>query len=64
MKTTAEVAALYNVIPRRIRAIASDRGIRPKYEVGGSYLWSEDQVKRLEPKASGRPKRPPGRAQS
>ena len=54
-RTTAEVARLYGISPRRILAIAKARAI-PGGTVGPLRVWSENDVAALKPGATGRPK--------
>lgn len=51
--TTQEVAQKYGVTPRRIRAIAQTRGIKPAATIHGGHMWSKAQVLRLKPRKRG-----------
>jgi len=51
--TTTEVAMEFAVTPRRILALARDRGLGRRY--GRSVMFTRDDVDRLRPGKSGRP---------
>ena len=53
--TTQDVADKLKVTPRRVLAIAKNRGIEPIETVGCSKLWSDGQVKRMRPGPTGNP---------
>lgn len=51
--TTKEVAARLHVTPRRVLALAADRGIGERF--GRSVMFREEDVSRLQPGPVGRP---------
>ena len=53
MFTTAHIARIYGVTPRRILAIAKARGIQPLYVVGRGKLWASAEP--FKPGQRGRP---------
>jgi excisionase family DNA binding protein len=55
MLTTEEVAAALRVSPRRVRALAEARGVKPVRVVGRAYLWPKNAVRLLRPGKPGRP---------
>jgi len=60
MLTTAQVAKVHRVTPRRILAIAKARGVKPALSTARFKLWSQDAVAVLKPGKPGRPTSPPG----
>lgn len=52
--TTKEVASKLNVTPRRVLAIARDRGIGRK--IGNSVMFHPDEIEALRPGPVGRPR--------
>jgi predicted RNase H-like HicB family nuclease len=53
--TTADVAKEFEVTPRRVLALAKDRGVGRRY--GRSVMFTKRDVDRLRPGASGRPRK-------
>lgn len=53
--TTVEVAKEFAVTPRRVLALAKDRGVGQRY--GRSVMFTKRDVDRLRPGASGRPRK-------
>lgn len=51
--TTKEVAARLRVTPRRVLALAADRGVGERF--GRSVMFREEDVSRLQPGSVGRP---------
>ena len=51
--STAQIAKLVGVTPRRLLAIAKDRGVRPKGTLGRNRLWSPAQASQLQQGAKG-----------
>lgn len=49
MLTTAELAKIVGVTPRRLLAIAARRGVRPARQVGHAHLWRPAQAEQLRP---------------
>lgn len=50
--TTAQIATHYGVIPRRILAIAKDRGIDGT-KIGRMIFWTKTQRRNLKPRSCG-----------
>lgn len=50
--TTAQLAALIGVSPRRLRAIAQARGVRPLLR----NVWRKSDLRKLKPGKPGRPR--------
>ena len=55
LKTTREVAQIFNVSPRRVLALAEARGIKG-YRFGGSMAWTPEHVEAMRPKTTGLPR--------
>lgn len=51
--STAQIAKLVGVTPRRLLAIAKDRNVRPKGTLGRNRLWSPSQASQLKPGGQG-----------
>jgi hypothetical protein len=55
LKTTAEVAREFDVTPRRVRALAKDRGVGHRF--GRTVMFTTQDVDRLRPGRNGRPRK-------
>lgn len=55
--TTSEIARILRVTPRRVRQIAASRGVEPIQEYAGIFLWDRRQLRRLERRPPGRPRK-------
>lgn len=53
--TTAQVAELLRVSPRRVQQKAQKMGLKPHMIAGRSFIWTEDHVELLRPLPRGRP---------
>lgn len=53
LHTTEEVAAIFNISPRRILAIAADRGLAPARTAGRAKLWRHADLPLFIPRPSG-----------
>ena len=55
LKTTADVAREFDVTPRRVLALARDRGVGHRF--GRSVMFTRSDIERLRPGPAGRPRK-------
>jgi hypothetical protein len=56
--TPIQIAKIYGITSKRVKAIAIARGVGQKIGSRGDWVFRESDIKKLEPGKIGRPRKP------